>query len=165
MCPHCLALESIINVSLTLLAAVPPSAYPADSNAVTSVSVFRATPPAGLRHGGTFDVRMFERHACTTQAFIPMQRGEWLGEKELSYEAEMGKPGMIVLAALNGPGESSGTYLADHLKLIFSFSSAPDDKPDLATLKVFLTSPAQGVCYRAGVSSSRIRFPEMLISV
>lgn len=81
-------------------------AYPQDDSnpaPVTAIFVFRATPPPGLAAGSTYEVRMFERHAATTQAFIPMARGEWgggIGEPKLE-----GTGGMVVLAALNGPGE------------------------------------------------------------
>jgi ureidoglycolate hydrolase len=52
------------------------STYPADSNAVSGISVFRATPKVGLTRGKVFDVRFFERHPYTSQAFVPMGKGE-----------------------------------------------------------------------------------------
>lgn len=52
------------------------STYPADSGAVTGISVFRATPKVGLERGKVFDVRFFERHQYTSQAFVPMGKGE-----------------------------------------------------------------------------------------
>ena len=50
--------------------------YPADSGAQTAISVFRATPRADLIRGEEFAVKMMERHAYTSQAFIPMGKGE-----------------------------------------------------------------------------------------
>jgi hypothetical protein len=55
------------------------AAYPASANAHTAIAVFRATPPSGLSHGCTWPLKMFERHSFTTQAFIPMAKGEWGG--------------------------------------------------------------------------------------
>ena len=52
------------------------STYPADADAVTGISVFRATPKVGLERGKVFDVRFFERHPYTSQAFVPMGKGE-----------------------------------------------------------------------------------------
>ena len=53
--------------------------YPVSTGAVTGISVFRATPRAGLVRGKVFDVRSMERHPYTSQAFIPM------GKAEVSY--------------------------------------------------------------------------------
>jgi ureidoglycolate hydrolase len=51
---------------------------------------------------------MFERHAYTTQAFIPMARGEWgAGVGEPAIARIEGEGGMLVIVALNGPGQSS----------------------------------------------------------
>jgi allantoicase len=49
--------------------------YPADSGAVTGISVFRASPKIGLERGKVFEIRLMERHEFTTQAFIPMGKG------------------------------------------------------------------------------------------
>jgi hypothetical protein len=49
----------------------PEASYPADSGAVAAVSCFRAVPPEGFGGKGwkgTFQSRMFERHAFTTRA-------------------------------------------------------------------------------------------------
>lgn len=53
--------------------------YPADTGAVTGISVFRATQKVGLERGKEFDVRLMERHPYTSQVFIPM------GKAEVSY--------------------------------------------------------------------------------
>jgi ureidoglycolate hydrolase len=51
---------------------------------------------------------MFERHAFTTQAFIPMAKGEWgAGVGEPAMARTEGEGGMLVIVALNGPGQSS----------------------------------------------------------
>jgi ureidoglycolate hydrolase len=50
---------------------------------------------------------MFERHAFTTQAFIPMAKGEWgAGVGESAMARTEGEGGMLVIVALNGPGQS-----------------------------------------------------------
>jgi ureidoglycolate hydrolase len=83
------------------------AAYPPTSGAVTAIAVYRATPPAGLGHGQVWQVRMFERHAFTTQAFIPMAKGEWgAGVGESAMARTEGEGGMLVIVALNGPGQS-----------------------------------------------------------
>lgn len=51
------------------------STYPADSGAVPSIGVYRATKKIGLERGKVFDVRYMERHPYTTQAFVPMNKG------------------------------------------------------------------------------------------
>lgn len=50
--------------------------YPEGTDPLTGISVFRATPKIGLERGKVFDVRFMERHPFTTQAFIPMGKGE-----------------------------------------------------------------------------------------
>lgn len=52
------------------------STYPVDANAVTGISVFRATPKVGLERGKAFDIRYMERHPYTSQAFVPMGKSE-----------------------------------------------------------------------------------------
>ena len=52
------------------------STYPIEANAVMGISVFRATPKVGLTRGKMFDVRFMERHPYTSQAFVPMGKGE-----------------------------------------------------------------------------------------
>lgn len=52
------------------------STYPESANAVTAISVFRATPKVGLERGKVFDIRYMERHPYTSQAFIPMGKAE-----------------------------------------------------------------------------------------
>ena len=50
--------------------------YPAGSGAQTAISVYRATPKVGLERGREFAVKVLERHSFTTQAFVPMGKGE-----------------------------------------------------------------------------------------
>lgn len=92
-------------VSCAALPSCP--AYPPTAGAVTAIAVFRATPPSGLSHGCTWPLRMFERHSFTTQAFLPMAKGEWGGGVgEPAMAREEGEGGMLVVVALNGPGAS-----------------------------------------------------------
>lgn len=112
------------------------STYPAaesGSEPITSISVIRIGPPAGLALGSEFAVRMLERHAATTQAFVPMAKAgrawdAFNGQTALERDGEEAG-GMVVVGCLNGA----------------------DDRPDLSTLKIFLASPSQGVCYHAGI--------------
>ncbi|KAK4046132.1 Allantoicase [Microbotryomycetes sp. JL201] len=98
----------------------------------TAINVIRVGPPKGLSHEGTtFDVRMLERHVATSQAFVPMSKAghewdEFTGQKGL--EQTRGG-GMLVVGCLGGP----------------------DGLPDYSTLKVFVSSPGQGVCYHPGI--------------
>lgn len=64
------------------------------------------------------------RHAATTQAFIPMGKTAPVGTKELA-------PGgaYVAVVALNGK----------------------DEKPDVSTLRAFLITSSQGVSYHAGI--------------
>jgi allantoicase len=50
--------------------------YPKAEGAYTGIGVYRATKKVGLERGQTFDVRLMERHSFTSQAFIPMSKGE-----------------------------------------------------------------------------------------
>lgn len=50
--------------------------YPAGEGAYTGIGVYRATKKVGLERGKVFDVRLMERHMYTSQAFIPMAKGE-----------------------------------------------------------------------------------------
>jgi allantoicase len=44
--------------------------------AYTGIGVYRATKKVGLERGKVFDVRLMERHMYTSQAFIPMAKGD-----------------------------------------------------------------------------------------
>ncbi|KAI5479442.1 Allantoicase [Pseudohyphozyma bogoriensis] len=107
------------------------SDYPKDTPPTTALNVIRVGPNPLAKYGAEFPVNMFERHAATTQAFIPMGRttaghDSFTGTKGIQDSTP---GGMLVLGCLNGP----------------------DDKPDLSTLKAFVTTPAQGVSYNAGI--------------
>jgi len=65
----------ILNVELTNGTDLPAPAS-------TNISVFRAKTTPGAVPGARFDVRLLERHACTTQAFIPMGTGGTLSGEE-----------------------------------------------------------------------------------
>lgn len=66
------------------------STYPQDAEAVTGISVFRATPKVGLERGKTFDIRYMERHPYTSQAFVPM------GKAEVSKDPDCGTQLILV---------------------------------------------------------------------
>jgi allantoicase len=51
------------------------STYP-EGEGYTGIGVYRATPKVGLERGRVFDVRLMERHSYTSQAFIPMSKGD-----------------------------------------------------------------------------------------
>lgn len=50
--------------------------YPEAEGAYTGIGVYRATKKVGLERGQVFDVRLMERHKYTSQAFIPMAKGD-----------------------------------------------------------------------------------------
>jgi allantoicase len=52
------------------------STYPESEGAYTGIGVYRATKKIGLERGQVFDVRLMERHKYTSQAFIPMAKGD-----------------------------------------------------------------------------------------
>lgn len=87
------------------------STYPAaesGSEPITSISVIRIGPPAGLALGSEFAVRMLERHAATTQAFVPMAKAgrawdAFNGQTALERDGEEAG-GMVVVGCLNGAG-------------------------------------------------------------
>lgn len=89
-----------------------------------ALACMRAGPQFDVRKGATIPITKLERHAATTQAFIPMGRGQAPGETPHKAGGTF-----VVLAALNGP----------------------DDRPDMSTLKAFLPTAAQGVSYNPGV--------------
>ncbi|ORX40249.1 allantoicase [Kockovaella imperatae] len=100
--------------------------YPVEAAAQTAVSVFRATPKEGLKRGLPFPIKILERHPCTSQAFIPMGKGEWRGKGEDALP-----PGgeMLVIVALNGK----------------------DDRPDPKTVKAFRVPSSIGISYHQGI--------------
>ncbi|OCF43935.1 allantoicase [Kwoniella heveanensis CBS 569] len=102
------------------------SFYPADSGAVTGISVYRATKKVGLERGREFEVRYMERHEYTSQAFIPMGKAEWHGKSE---------------EALAPGGEF----------LVIVAKAGADGKPDPSTLKSFIMPPNTGLSYAPGV--------------
>ncbi|KZT58885.1 allantoicase [Calocera cornea HHB12733] len=95
--------------------------YPAGSGEFTGIGVYRSTPAEGARVGGTWPIKMLERHPCTNQAFIPMGTATHpQGEKPLA---------------------------ANRFYLVCVCETGEDDKPDLSTLKAFVASAAQGIMY------------------
>ncbi|SCZ94765.1 BZ3500_MvSof-1268-A1-R1_Chr12-1g03643 [Microbotryum saponariae] len=113
------------------------SSTPAADKAVTSISLARIGPVPELKFGTSFEVRMLERHAASSQAFMPLNTSgdewtRWNGEKGLKGQ-EQTPGGMLVMGALCGEDEEA------------------NDKPDLSTLRVFLSSPSQGLSYNEGV--------------
>ncbi|WVF69308.1 allantoicase [Kwoniella sp. CBS 6097] len=102
------------------------SSYPADSGAITGISVYRATKKVGLERGREFEVRYMERHEYTSQAFIPMGKAEWHGKSE---------------EALAPGGEF----------LVIVAKAGSDGKPDPSTLKSFIMPPDTGLSYAPGV--------------
>lgn len=101
------------------------SSYPPASGAVTAIAVFRASPKAEAAPGKTLPVRLLERHPCMNQAYIPMSNGGRLTEDAVPQAPRA----YLVVVALNGA----------------------DDKPDLASLRAFVASTAQGVVYDTGI--------------
>jgi hypothetical protein len=105
---------------------------------------------------------MLERHAYTTQAFLPLAKAgaEWekfSGQDQLVDTPGIG--GLLVAACLNDQGKRK---LFPILPIFFdqcmitglttsSCVLSVTDKPDLSTLKVFLAAPNQGISYNAGI--------------
>ncbi|KAK4053583.1 Allantoicase [Microbotryomycetes sp. JL221] len=124
---------------ITSLYPTSPSTPSYQGKPHTAINVIRVGPPKGLTLDGTcqFQVRMLERHAATSQAFIPMNKstkdwdefaqGDEAKRERLQQTKEAG--GMLVVGCL----------------------SQPDGQPELSTLKVFVARPDQGVCYHAGI--------------
>jgi allantoicase len=77
-------------------------------------------------NGAEISVKKLERHAATTQSFIPMGKTAPAG-KEAQALGEGGA--YVVVAALNGE----------------------DDRPDMGTMKAWLVMSSQGVSFHAGV--------------
>lgn len=98
------------------------SRYPAEFNATTGISVYRCQPLADIAPDGTTRLTTLERHPYTNQAFVPMGKG---GAEGLSETSER----YLVVVSRNGE----------------------DDKPDIATLRAFWASTAQGIVYDTGI--------------
>ncbi|ORY21974.1 galactose-binding domain-like protein [Naematelia encephala] len=89
------------------------------------IGLARAQPHFEISAGRQIPLNMLERHACTTQAFIPLSKGS----NAASPEGLSSGGAYIVVVALNGK----------------------DDRPDLSTLRSFLATAAQGVSFDAGI--------------
>ncbi|KAF8973108.1 galactose-binding domain-like protein [Flammula alnicola] len=91
------------------------------ADATTGISIYRCQALEDISDGVTV-LKTLERHPFTSQAFIPMGRGngEGLADPSDSY---------LVVVAQNGS----------------------DDKPDLKSLKAFVATSAQGISYNAGI--------------
>ncbi|KAG8903227.1 Allantoicase [Tulasnella sp. 403] len=105
------------------------SSYPeaVSDRAICGISVFRSTP-VGAKPGEDWRVGLLERHAYTSQAFIPMGNGriESLGLDDALKD--IGRA-YLVIVALNGS----------------------DDRPDLNTMRAFVATTAQGISYHTGI--------------
>ncbi|KAJ7594297.1 allantoicase [Mycena floridula] len=98
------------------------SKYRADSGATTGLSVYRCQPLSDIESDGTSKLKVLERHALTNQAFVPMGKGPGEG--------------------LNDPGNAY---------LVVVAKNGSDDLPDLATLRAFVASAAQGIMYNMAI--------------
>ncbi|KAG8920676.1 Allantoicase [Tulasnella sp. 417] len=105
------------------------SFYPESSKvqALSAISVFRSTP-VGAKPGEDWQVKILERHAYTSQAFIPMGTGR-IDHLGLDDGLNDGGRAYLVIVALNGG----------------------DDSPDLSTLRAFVATTAQGISYSPGI--------------
>lgn len=99
--------------------ALPDSSYPATSPATLGLSVYRCSALADVEE---LDLTVMERHLYTTQAFVPMGKGDGEG--------------------LSDPGEAY---------LVVVTKNGADDKPDLAHVRAFVATGAQGIMYNAGI--------------
>ena len=103
--------------------------YAPDAGATPGISVYRCSPislsPSHDAGDAVWEVKLLERHPCTTQAFIPM------GGAPARVGDTLANPGTryLVVVALNGQG----------------------DKPDLSTMRAFVASAGQGIMYNAGI--------------
>ncbi|KAF9501861.1 allantoicase [Pleurotus eryngii] len=98
------------------------SSYPPGSNAAPGLSVYRCKPLENVAADRTTELTAFERHPYTNQAFIPMGKG-----------------------AGEGIVDPADSYLVVVTK------NGEDDKPDVATIRAFLATSAQGIVYGDGV--------------
>ena len=101
------------------------SSYPDGVQATAGLSVYRCHP-IGAKSGGHWDIKVLERHLHTNQAFIPMGPGS----------PEDGDQGLK---------ETARSYL------VVVAQNGKDDKPDLETMRAFITTSAQGIVYNTGI--------------
>lgn len=101
------------------------SSYPLESGATSGLSIYRCQP-IDAQLGGTWDVKLLERHGHTNQAFIPMSGGNIVdGGESLEEHARS----YLVIVAKNGE----------------------NDTPDLETMRAFIASAGQGIVYDTGI--------------
>lgn len=130
-----------LTTKLSRMAAITQSYDPA-SGAQQGISVMRSTPKIGLERGKVFDVRFMERHPYTSQAFLPMGKGEVRGRLagRLRCEADAAQ-----WAGKGEPALSEGGQM-----LVLVADNGADDRPDPSTIKAFIVPSSVGINYAAG---------------
>jgi allantoicase len=108
--------------------------YPAEMGATGGLSVFRCKP-LPVRPGEEWEIKLLERHPYTNQAFIPMS----------------GRPGGVE------GDDALGAFGTSYLVIVAQ--NGTDDKPDLATMRVFVAHGGQGIVYATGIWRERSSFP------